>query len=161
MAKKRMDSGNIYSKHLDVLTALITYLALTDKKSRTPRPLAADLSLPADAVEEVLNTFPGIFRKSQNTDANGNHFYTVHARYATRTSDERNPQDADLPAIRPELLRVLLEFAVGNARSEQAKNHLDAQLDAARRNANTAAIVAGVAACISLIGVILTIVLGH
>ena len=147
------------SKYLDVLTALITYLALTNKESRTPRPLAADLSLPPEVVQEALNAFPGIFRKSQNFDGKGAHFYTVHARYAMRGNDPGD-EGAELPQVRADILKVVLEFVVGNARSEQARSHLEIQIRAARKNANVAAFVAALAAAISLVGVFITVLLG-
>jgi len=148
-----------YSEHLDVLTALITYMAFTKNKSRTPRPLAMDISLPPEVVEEVLNAFPGIFRKSRNVDDKGAHFYTIHARYAMRKSGPED-EEAELPELRAEIMKVLLDFVVGNARSEQARRHLEFQVDAATKNAKFAAFVATLAAVISLIGIFVTALLG-
>jgi hypothetical protein len=148
-----MTSKKSYSDHLEVLTALVTYLALTDSKSRTAEPLAANLFLPRDEVQEVLDAFPGIFRRGVDRK-NGKIYYTVHARYALRRYPGGD-EGAGLPTLRADILKVLLDLITGNARAEQAQRHQNAQLDAARRHTYIAAGVATAAALLTLAGAIL------
>jgi hypothetical protein len=112
---------NRYADHIDVLTALITYLALTEKISRTPYFLARDLGLPKLQVSETLAGFPGIFRCSRRTGEtpDGNQpYFTLHARYALRTLQEEDDQSAEAK-LAPDLLRTLLDFVSARARSEE------------------------------------------
>ncbi len=147
-----------YSEHLDTLTALITYLALTPKKSRTAPNLSLDLSLDPEVVQATFDAFPGVFRKSKNPDASGNPFYTIHARYALRAYDGEGSGD-ELPEVRPDVLAVLLEFVTHAARAEQERTQFEAQLQSTRdaaqgaqRSARLAALVAAIAAVLALIG---------
>jgi hypothetical protein len=139
-----------YADHIDTLTALITYLALTDRKSRPSGPLADALSLPRENVLEVLDGFPSIFRKSNRVDSTGNHFYTIHARFALRPYD--GGDEDDLPQVRADILKVLLEFVTENARAERAQRDLTSQLRNSTTNAYLAIIGAFIVAVIALIG---------
>lgn len=140
-----------YSEHLDVMTALVTYLALTARKSRTPRYLAADLSLPEDDVRAVFETFPGLFRESARTDSAGQHFYTLHARYALRADDDADDDGAELPGVRAEILKVLLDYIAQRAQSEQSRANLESELAGTRRNAQLAATAATAAAVLAFV----------
>lgn len=88
----RVTQDRRYSVHLDVLMALITYLALTGWRSRSPRGLSRDLRFDEGAILSALDGFSGLFRKSKDlypTDIGPQHAYTLHARYARRRL--RNP----------------------------------------------------------------------
>ncbi|MFJ7969070.1 hypothetical protein [Streptomyces sp. NPDC096324] len=76
-----------YDEHLDLLIALITYMALTRWRSRSPNGLASDLGLLESDVKRTLDEFPGLFRKSANfyaTALGPQNSYTLHARFARR-----------------------------------------------------------------------------
>ena len=152
-----------YSKHIDVLTALITYLALTPKKSRTVQGVAGDLGIEADRVQEAFDSFPAVFRMKQNR--NGTSFYTLHARYALRPYDAA--EDTDLPPVRPELLAVLLSFVTQRARDEfefdrfaQEIRAAEKSAEGARRSADRAAVVALVGAIFAVLGAVLAAWIG-
>lgn len=55
-----------FTKHFDTLIALVTHLSSTHYKSRTPAHIAKALGLDAKEVLEVLQRFPGFFRRSRN-----------------------------------------------------------------------------------------------
>ncbi|WP_406270832.1 hypothetical protein OHT93_19585 [Streptomyces sp. NBC_00191] len=132
-----------YDKQLDILIALITYMALTRWRSRSPNGLAKDLGLSEEAVTRTLDEFPGIFRKSANfypTDAGPQNSYTLHARFARRRprgvdaasqqppntqnlallSDPEPTQDGTGEELDADTLRALLDFVTGRAEAERA-----------------------------------------
>jgi|APSaa5957512535_1039671.scaffolds.fasta_scaffold283480_1 hypothetical protein len=82
-----------YSDHIETITALVSYLALWKGKSRTPGGVAGALGLDKSEVWKVLDGFPGLFRKSKNPSRKpekiGQHYYTLHVRYATRHLDSK------------------------------------------------------------------------
>jgi hypothetical protein len=152
-----------YSQHVDTLTALVTYLALTPEKSRTVGGLARDLGIPPAEVQEAFDACPAVFRKKQNSD--GTWFYTLHARYALRPYDAA--EDTELPPVRPEVLAVLLEFVTQRARDELEADRFGQELRAAetsaqdaRRSADRAALVALVGAVFAVLGAVLAAWIG-
>jgi hypothetical protein len=132
-----------YSDHLDMLLALISYLALTQWRSRSPNALAAELFLPEERIVSVPDGFPGLFRKNPGlhpTAVGGQPSYTLHARYARRRPREINSAVPGLPKAASELvassapdpaqdgtgeeldadfLRMLLDFVSDQARAER------------------------------------------
>ncbi|MCA1705160.1 MAG: hypothetical protein LC808_18645 [Actinobacteria bacterium] len=116
-----MTKTSRYADHIDVLTALVTYLALTEKISRTPYYLARDLGLPKAQVANALEAFPGIFRRSRRTGDTPDGpqpYFTLHARYALRSAQEEEEQ-ATVGELAPDLLRMLLDFVSARARTEE------------------------------------------
>lgn len=116
-----MSQTRRYADHIDVLTALVTYLALTEKISRRPYYLAEDLGLPKPSVVETLEAFPGIFRRSRRTGDTPDGpqpYFTLHARYALRAQQDEDDQAA-VATLAPDLLRVLLDFVSARARTEE------------------------------------------
>jgi hypothetical protein len=132
-----------YDEQLDILIALITYMALTRWRSRSSNGLAKDLGLSERAIKATLDGFPGIFRKSANlypTDAGPQNSYTLHARFARRRprgvdavsqqppntqnlallSDPEPTQDGTGEELDAETLRALLDFVTGRAEAERA-----------------------------------------
>jgi len=112
-----------YSKDLDELIALVSYLSMTKYKSMRPSRLAQGLSLDESNVLRILNEYKAIFRKSQVTSRSSDeHYYTLHLRYALRWVNEDANQDNDdtvqenLPA---EYLTTLLNFVVDRAALEE------------------------------------------
>src|ERR1039457_3691506 len=131
-----------YSDRLDNLLALITYLALTRWRSRSPNGLSRDLGMGESAIIATLDTFPGLFRKSQavySTEAGPPNSYTLHARYAQRRpravdpvaqvpagtknlaalSDPESSQDGTGEELNADTLRSLLDFVTERARAER------------------------------------------
>ena len=88
-----MTAAGPYPKHLDTLIALVTYLALSVRKSRTAPGMATALSLDEDEVRTTLTTFTGISRRSTSASEKGELYFTLHARYALRAVDA-DEQDA-------------------------------------------------------------------
>jgi hypothetical protein len=140
-----------YSEHLDTLLALITYLALTRWRSRSPNGLARDLGLDEATVTAALDSFPGLFRKSADvyeTAAGTQHSYTLHARYARRRPSGVDPvaevsagtknlaalrdpgssQDGTGEELDADTLRMLLDFVSERARAErESHQHMRSQ----------------------------------
>ncbi len=94
-----------FTKYFDTLVALVTHLSSTAYKSRTPTNIASALGLDGNEVREVLRMFPGFFRRSKNEGAEGEHFYTVHLRYARRSVDGETSRP-----LTPEELSALLNL---------------------------------------------------
>jgi hypothetical protein len=142
-----------YSDHLDVLVALATYLALTPKTSRTIPWLAKDLSLPEAAVRTALEGFPGIFRRSRRPSSVGEHFYTLHARFALRSTDADSETQA-LVELRSDLLSTVLQFVTQQAAQESSFEqfkHQQLQTLRATWVAAGAAIVAAIMAAVATV----------
>ncbi|MFJ8936440.1 hypothetical protein ACIRL0_12100 [Streptomyces sp. NPDC102365] len=137
-----MDGRARYEAQLDTLIALITYMALTRWRSRSPNGLSKDLGLAEDVVTCALNGFPGLFRQSADfypTDAGPQHSFTLHARYARRRprgadpalnqpagahntaslSDPEPTQDGAGEELDAETLRALLDYVTERARAER------------------------------------------
>ncbi len=110
-----------YSKDIDILIALISYLALSKYKSMRPSRLAERLSLDKENVERVLELYKGIFRKSNRIfESTEEHYYTLHMRYALRWMDE-DEDDGDTPQLPPEHVNTLLTFVIGKAAEEEGR----------------------------------------
>lgn len=137
-----MQNDGRYTRYLDVLIALVTYLALTPNKSRTAPNLAIDLSLPLTDVEGTFDQFPGLFRRSKNTSAEGLHYYTLHGRYALRTDTDGEVQ----VEMRPELLQAMLTFVSQRAEAEASQERFHKTLNQAKTNAGIAAVASVLAA---------------
>jgi hypothetical protein len=136
----------LYTEHLDILTALITQLAVNPRWSRTLRFLVDDLSLPEGEVNEALNKFGSLFREK-------NGYYSLHARAAMRSEDEA-------PELRADILKVLLEYILSRAASEAAQAQFRDNLRQARRNSAIAAVLALIAAVASIAAAIIAGLLG-
>ncbi|UAA39153.1 hypothetical protein KIH87_01955 [Paraneptunicella aestuarii] len=128
-----------YSDHVDVLLALVTNLAMTDKASLTPRRLAKYLNLEEQEVCTVLDGFPGLFRKSRVKEKNppegkvAQHFYTLQIRYSRRylelngDDDDPNPQEP----LSAELFNSLVRFISEQVNLEHENDRLTKELSAA------------------------------
>ena len=105
------------------------------------------------AVQETFDSFPGLFRKSRAVAANGQPFYTLHARYAMRGDDDA--ETADTPSLRADVLEVLLHTIATRAQSEQASQEFERQLTETRKAARLSAAAAVVAAALALVAAII------
>lgn len=122
-----------YQENLEVLTALISHLALTAYKSRAPSWIAKSIGLDAEEVNKVLSDFRGIFRRSSRTTKDGEHFYTLQIRYATRTGEyePENGKQGEAPGSPVDIADVmaLLDHVGKLASQEQVKNLAVAELN--------------------------------
>lgn len=146
-----------YSEHTELLTALVSYLALTRHKSRTPTGIARDLGLSEAEVVKVLDGFPGLFRKSKNTATRGSrkgqHFYTLHVRYAIRDIDDADEDDPEPREALPADYVVALFDVIGNRSSEErSEAHALKQNKITTIGVWIAAVAAVLAAVIAAIG---------
>jgi hypothetical protein len=149
-ASERGMSGP-YSNNLDILTALITQLAVNPYWSRTLPALSADLSLPESEVKAALENFSGLFRVAF---LEGKHWYSLHARAALRKEDEA-------PELRADILKALLEYVLKRADAEISQAQFRDSLKQASRSASIAAALALVAAVASIVAAIVSGVFGH
>jgi hypothetical protein len=117
--------AGVYTEYLDILTALITQLAVNPRWSRTLKWLADDLSLPESEVHETLDSFSSLFRENRD-------YYSLHARAALRDEDEA-------PELRADILKVLLEYVLNRAAAEVTQSQFRDNLRQARRNSAIAA----------------------
>ncbi len=143
-----------YSNHLETLIALVTNLAMTRHRSRTPRALAKYLSLDYGQVLYVLTSFKGLFRESIAVTDNGEHYYTLQLRYARRWLEDEAPEDDNSALEEPleaDYLSTLLNFISGMIANEQASARQYSENRAALIGAWVAAIAAIVAAIVILI----------
>jgi hypothetical protein len=141
MKKKQVKE---YSDDLDILIALISYLALSQYKSMRPSKLAERLALELDLVIKVLDRYKGIFRKSFKThNETREHYYTLHMRYALRFEEgARNEEQEEGPKLSSDQVNILLRFVIDKAAQENAlKNERKKNLITM-----TAAIIAAIAA---------------
>lgn len=105
---QNQSENNPYTKHFDTLVALVTHLSNTQYISRTPRGIADALGFKRAEVQEVLDRFPGFFRRSRNKHASGEHYYTVHLRHARRSFDGN--REIDSAPVRPEETQALFSL---------------------------------------------------
>ena len=143
-----------YSDNLDTLVALVTNLAMTKHKARTPSKLAKRLSLDEGEVLLVLESFRGLFRKSRRKkSASGEHYYVLQLRYARRWIEEE-AEDEDDPdprePLEPEYLAILLDFITKQADHEQAHKRQRSSNVYVMVGAWIAAVAAIIAAVLSL-----------
>ena len=150
-----MPDAQRYTEHLDILIALTTHLALTTSqyKSRTVPNLVAELGLEAPDVRFVLETFPGLFRKSRGTTTSGEHYYSLRARRALRFPGEDNQP---LPELRVDVLKALLEFVSQRAETEKEERQFQETLRHAVINTRIAAGGALVAAVATIVAAIIS-----
>lgn len=110
-----------YSKDIDILIALISYLALSKYKSMRPSRLSERLSLNREDVERTLELYKGIFRKSNKvSESTKEHYFTLHMRYALRWTYEEEYDD-DTPQLPPEYVNTILSFVIGKAAEEEGR----------------------------------------
>jgi len=110
-----------YADHQETLTALITHLALTTKKRRTPTALANYLLLDRGEVLATLDGFPGFFRKSPDKspmeDREDDHFYSLHLRFVVEDAGGSRELESG-PVLGAEYLKDLLDLVTTRAAYE-------------------------------------------
>lgn len=104
-----------YAQNIDYLVSAILYLGTHSWYwARTPTNMAKELSLSPDKLRQVLESFPSVFRKSTKPSGNGEHFYSLQARYALREGEDTNEPD-EVSYIKPletGQVEMLLNFVV-------------------------------------------------
>ena len=75
-----------YSDNIDYLFASIMYLGTHGYYwARTPQSMANELRLDEPRLQQILEGFPGVFRKSVRiSEENRQHYYALQARYALK-----------------------------------------------------------------------------
>ena len=151
-----MNNKPQYSDHLDTIVALITHLAMTKHKSRTPSKMARQLSLDQDKTLYVLNNFKGLFRRScRKQDKRGEHYYTLQLRYARRwledADDDDQGEDSQGEPLESNYLSTLLDFVANRAEQEQESRRQKSSNYAMLIGAWIAAIAAIIAAILSFV----------
>ena len=102
-----------YSRDIDYLIAAIVYLGSQGFFwARTPKHMASELSLQEERLEKIFDRYPGIFRKSAKPSKNGQHFYSLQARYAQREGgDTSEPEQISYIApLGDERIKLLVDF---------------------------------------------------
>ena len=102
-----------YSDNVDYIVGSIIYLGSHPHWwGRSVPNMSRALNLDATKLRAVFEGFPGLFRKSQTQDKNGEHFYGLQARYAqypSKSGEEPN-SEADIPVLDTDKQKLLLEF---------------------------------------------------
>ena len=143
-----------YTDNFDVLVAVLTHLANTDRESRTVPNMARDLGLDAQQVRTVVQKFTGLFRKSRTLDKiTGEPFYTVHLRYSRRKREgARVPTDP----LKPEEFATLLDLVSKMVARENEMSNLYVELTQRNRTLLWTNIVTMVAALLAALVAIAT-----
>lgn len=115
-----------YTRNVEYLVSAVLYMGAYRKYwGRTASNLAEELSLDRDKIQAMFVAFPSLFRKGRKA-RNGEHNYSLQARYALRTKedppDEPDPESA--PSIRPltvEEQKMLLDYVLKAAEAERVE----------------------------------------
>ncbi len=134
-----------YSENIDYLLASVFYLATQPGWwARTPEKMALELSLNEAKLLSVFEGFPGIFRRSMRPSKSGQHFYSLQARYAQRTSYGQPEEITDIVPLETDKIRLLYEYIQKSAEDERTR----ARTFVGNGIAVTAAIVSSVTAIV-------------
>jgi hypothetical protein len=142
----------IYSEHYDTIVALVTYLAVLDRRGEksgrsfdnaSVKWLAGKLGLPEAEIEFVLENFKGLFQKAHKP-FEGEYHYSLLLRYSHRIyhADEDPEYSKPLP---DEALFDLLDFISNRVAMEQE----EAQQRLNNRNQLVAMLVASLSAVVA------------
>lgn len=148
------ESNQPYSEYSETILALVTNLAMTKYKSRTPKVLAKDLALKHPEVAYVLKTFKGLFRESKGKSKYGENYYWLQLRYARWWLEDNENQDDPEPKepLEAEYLNTLLTYISGMVEQEQ----MSLRQESSNRSA---AFIAWLAAGVSIVTVVANLIL--
>jgi len=114
-----------YTDHFDALLAVVTYLASTPYQSRRVPHLARDLGFDTAQVRSVVEIFRGLIRQSRTTDDDGEHYYTLHLRYARRPLPTKQAgQDAKNEPLSSQEISGLLQLISSMVSHEKETSRL-------------------------------------
>jgi hypothetical protein len=119
----KLSEGGVpsYSKQFELLTALVTYMAMDKTAMRQPKWFANQLSTDINVVKAVLGEFKGLFHESVSKSKDyGDSYYSLHLRYARQELDE-NEKQVRKP-LQLEDLMGLLDFISKRAAEETKRN---------------------------------------
>ena len=145
-ARSSLDSQMKYSDNIDYLVASILYLGTHAYYwARTPSGLGHEIYLDEKRLLEVFEAFPSIFRKSRLPNENGEHFFSLQARYAQRKGAGTDEMDdeMDIAPLDKDKLDLLISFVLKMTEHEK--------FDARGKLTNIVAIGAAVASSIAAI----------
>jgi hypothetical protein len=111
--------------------------------------MARDLGLDEQKVRNVVDQFPAFFRKSKRIDNQGEHFYTVHLRYARRTN-----QKVGTEPLKPEELSSLLDLVSKMLANESEMSRLYIELKQKNRTLLLTNIITMIAALVAALAAI-------
>ncbi|MBC8037900.1 MAG: hypothetical protein H7X89_11865 [Rhizobiales bacterium] len=82
--------------------------------------MALELSLDEGKLQRIFDAYPGLFRKSAMPSKNGQHFYSLQARYAQREGgDTKEPEQISYIApLDGDRIRLLVDFVRASASDE-------------------------------------------
>lgn len=154
-----------YSEHYEVIVALVTYLAVCNRRvekydktidNATAGWLAEFLGLQerAEEVEFVLENFKGLFRKSRQ-QYDGHYRYTLLLRYSHRNYESSQAPDVSEPLPNNELFS-LLDFISNKVSMEQT----DKQQRENNRNQQIAMFIAVLSAVIAAAASVVSALVG-
>jgi len=154
-----------YTENYNLLVALITHLGATDKASRTPTSIARDLRFDKEKVVFTLDNFPAYFRKSKkisdNSNSQGDHFFTMHLRYSRRKLDKNS--EGESQPLSTEEISMLLGLVTHMLEQEQENSRVYKNLEQSYKNlenTNKITMFAAIgAAIIAAIGAVVAAVL--
>ena len=147
-----------YTRHFATLIALITHLSNTPYKSRSPLFIANALGLARDEVQEVLDKFPGFFRKPRNLNpSSGEHYYTVHLRFARRSLDGN--REIDSRPLEPEELSALFNLASQMVAQESAMSRLYIEIKKENQNTRRTILITLLVGIVSAIAAIIAAII--
>lgn len=112
-----------YREQIDYLVSSLVYLGTHSYYwARSPSNLASELSLDAKRLQDVFESFPGLYRKSKSKTANGEHYYAVQARYAQRGGEDTSEPEkiSYIEPLSTEQLRLIIDFVQQSAEAERA-----------------------------------------
>ncbi len=151
-----------YSDNLDVLVALVTFLAMTNHKSNTPTYLANNLGLDITKTKNTLQIFDGLFRESKKPAENGENYFTLHLRYALRWKQKNDNAENDDDEVREplgaEYLDTLLNFITQMVEQEQTNHRQQSSNKVTLTAARVAAGVAFISVVCSFTGILINII---
>lgn len=112
-----------YADHQETLIALVMHLATTDWSMRTPPNLAKALSIDEAEIQFCLDSFKGLFRRSQKTSKKtSTNLYTLQLRYARQWLEEQpagEDEEPQKPPLDREYVTALLDFVIRKAAEER------------------------------------------
>lgn len=151
-----------YTSNFDMLVALIVHLGATDRASRTPTFIAADLGFEKASVLQALERFPAFFRKSRITSTKdkslGDHFYTLHLRYSRRRLDDR--EDGESQPLSTDEIDMLISLVANMVEQEQENSRALQELQQSFKTLESTNKITMIAAILAAITAIIAALVG-
>lgn len=150
-----------YTEHQDMLFALVSYLATTSKLSVSAQAISKNLDLDCNDVQEVLESFKSLFRKSVETfktsSGEQDYMFTLHLRYGFRSQAKGNVNSevGKRDPLSADLISALLDFISQQVAREQEHNltnlKLSTMVKEAKKTRNVSIVTAFIAAVTAIV----------